>query len=303
MPAPEPAVAYPDWLDRSAYPFATRYVPLPAGRMHVVDEGEGPPVVMVHGNPAWSFLYRHLVRRLRPTHRCVAMDHLGFGLSDKPRGWSYLPEAHAENLEALIEGLGLRDVTLVVQDWGGPIGLAYAVAHPENVARLVIMNSWAWPVDRDPYYLAFSGFMGGPIGRRLIRRRNFFARAVMRRAYGDPRRLTPEIHAHYLEALPTPDDREGSAVFPRRIVGSTPWLRRMSDGLPALADKPTLIVWGMRDIAFRAKELRRWQSLFPAARTVALDDVGHYVQEEAPERLADEVAAFLGTAVVPAVGG
>ena len=200
--------------------------------MHVVDEGEGPPVVMVHGNPAWSFLYRHLVQRLRPSHRCVAMDHLGFGLSDKPRGWSYLPEAHAENLEALIDGLGLRDVTLVVQDSGGPIGLAYAVAHPENVARLVIMNSWAWPVDRDPYYLAFSGFMGGPIGRRLIRRRNFFARAVMRRAYGDPRRLTPAIHAHYLEALPTPEDREGSAVFPRRIVGSHPVAAAAGGGAP-----------------------------------------------------------------------
>src|SRR5512133_3021901 len=110
-------------LDRSEYPFASHYLQLPMGRMHYIDEGHGSPIVMVHGTPTWSFLYRHLVKRLAADYRCLAPDNLGFGLSNKPAGWSYTPQAHADNLRAFIESLGLRDVTLVVHDFGGPIGL------------------------------------------------------------------------------------------------------------------------------------------------------------------------------------
>ena len=165
-----------NWIDREEYPFESHYFDVPAGSLHYVDEGCGQPIVMVHGNPTWSYLYRHLIKRLRSEYRCLAPDHLGFGLSDKPKDWSYLPADHATNLTALIEELGLKNITLVVQDWGGPIGLSYAVDHPENVARIIIMNTWAWPVNRDWYYIAFSGFVGGPIGRMLIRRYNFFAK-------------------------------------------------------------------------------------------------------------------------------
>lgn len=282
-----------NWVDRVEYPFESKYFELPAGNLHYVDEGNGAPIVMVHGNPTWSFLYRKLIHRLRPAYRCVAMDHLGFGLSDKPASWTYLPEDHAANLTALIDGLGLKNITLVVQDWGGPIGLAYAVAHPENVARLIIMNTWAWPVNRDPYYIAFSGFVGGPVGRMLIRRRNFFAKTIMRQAFGDKAKLTASAHEQYLRPLSAPEDRTGCLVFPRQIIASTPWLDRLWNNLAVLTAKPTLIVWGMKDIAFREKELKRWQRTFPAARTVRLNTVGHYVQEEAPEALAEAVVPFL----------
>ena len=218
---------------------------------------------------------------------------MGFGLSDKPKEWSYLPNDHAANLAALIDDLELRDITLVVQDWGGPIGMSYALTHPENVARIVIMNTWAWPVNRDPYYIAFSGFVGGPIGRMLIRRNNFFADTIMRQAFGDKRKLTPAAHAQYLKALDNPDDRTGCMVFPKQIIGSTPWLGSLWDKIVVLRDKPVLIVWGMKDIAFRAKELRQWEQAFPAARVVRLPTVGHYVQEEAPEELAEAVVPFL----------
>ena len=281
------------WVDRTAYPFESHFFETPAGRLHFVDEGDGSPVVMVHGNPTWSFLYRDLIKRLSPGHRCIAVDHLGFGLSDKPRGWSYLPQDHAANLEALIDALELLDITLVVQDWGGPIGLSYAVAHPDNVARIVLMNTWSWPVSRDPYYIAFSGFMGGPIGRTLIRRYNFFAGTMMRRLFGDKTRLTPAAHAQYLRALPTPADREGCLVLPKQIVAASPWLGRLWSGMPALAGKPVLIVWGMKDIAFRGKELRRWEVAFPEAHVVRLATVGHFVQEEAPDELAQAVGSFL----------
>jgi haloalkane dehalogenase len=281
------------WIDRQGYPFESRTFDVPAGRLHYVDEGSRDPIVMVHGNPTWSYLYRHLIKRLRPEYRCVAMDHIGFGLSDKPRDWSYLPVDHAANLTALIEGLGLKNITLVVQDWGGPIGLSYAVTHPENVARLIIMNTWAWPVNRDPYYIAFSGFVGGPIGRMLIRRYNFFARTIMRQAFGDKRKLTVAAHEHYLRALADPEDRTGCLVFPKQIIGSTPWLAQLWDNMSRLNGIPTLIVWGMKDIAFREKELIRWERTFPEARSIRLSSAGHFVQEEAPEELAEAVVPFL----------
>ncbi len=284
-----------DWLDRAAYPFTSRYLELDAGRMHFVDEGSGSPIVMVHGNPTWSFLYRHLIARLSPEYRCVAPDHLGFGLSDKPGDWTYRPEDHARNLAALVERLELSDVTLVVQDWGGPIGLSYAVEHPENVARLVVMNTWMWPVDDDRYYRAFSRFVGGPLGRFLIRRFNFFARVVMPRSYGDRRQLTKQIHEQYLRPLRSPAERRACSILPGEILGSTRWLESLWDRKGALQDKPALIVWGMEDIAFREKELDRWTSTLPHAETVRLPGVGHYVQEEAPEELGSAVARFLSS--------
>jgi len=283
-----------DWVDRAAYPFAPHYLGLEMGRLHYVDEGRGAPVVMVHGNPTWSFLYRDLIRALSPSYRCVAPDHIGFGLSDKPRDWTYLPQDHARNLAELIDTLGLEGITLVVQDWGGPIGLSYALAHPGRVARLVIMNTWMWPVDDDRYYVAFSRIMGGAVGRFLIRRANLFARVVMKRSYGDRRRLTPAVHQQYLKALATPDERTGCATLPGQIVGATPWLGGLWAERAALADKPALIVWGMKDIAFREKELERWREALPRAEVVRLDGVGHYVQDEAPAELAAAVQRFLG---------
>jgi haloalkane dehalogenase len=282
-----------DWLDRTDYPFASHHFQSSAGRLHYVDEGSGEPVVMVHGNPTWSYLYRKQIKQLSPRYRCVAPDHIGFGLSDKPKDWSYLPSAHAANFAALIEELGLKKITLVVQDWGGPIGLSYAVDHPDNVARLVIINTWAWPVNRDPYYIGFSGFMGGPMGRFLIRRYNFFARSVLYQAFGDKSKLSPSAHQHYLRPLATPDERTGSHIFPKEIIGSTPWLAQIWDKIGVLSDKPVLIVWGMKDIAFREKELLHWQRTFPQAQTVRLATVGHFAQEEAPTELGDAVEIFL----------
>lgn len=257
-----------------------------------MDEGAGDPIVMVHGNPTWSFLYRDLIERLRPKNRCIAMDHIGFGLSDKPPDWSYLPADHADNLTALIESLELKNITLVLQDWGGPIGLSYAVEHPDNVARIVLMNTWAWPVNRDLHFLGFSAFMGGPIGRMLIRRYNFFANVVMRQAFGDKRKLREDIHRHYLRPLATPEDRQGCLVFPKQIVGSSKWLARLWQKMPALEGIPKTFVWGMKDIAFRDKELKRWERTFPEARSIRLDGVGHFVQEEAPEALAEAVESL-----------
>lgn len=281
------------WIDRQEYPFESHYLPLEMGRLHYLDEGHGAPIVMVHGNPAWSFLYRHFVKGLSPEHRCIAPDHIGFGLSDKPHDWSYHPADHARNLHALIEHLGLRDITLVVQDWGGPIGLSYALNKPENVTNLVIMNTWMWPVDDDWYYRAFSGFMGGPLGRFFIKRFNFFVNGVMKLATADKSKMSEAVHRHYVQPLANPADRKGCWILPREIIASTDWLTELWEQREKIVDKPVLILWGLKDIAFREKELQTWQQLFASVQVHRLEGVGHFVQEEYGREAVPIVAQFL----------
>lgn len=251
--------------------------------MHYVDEGAGAPVVMVHGNPGWSFEFRKVIKGLSGTHRCIATDHIGFGLSDKPVRWDYLPEHHAANFAKLMDNLALTDITLVVSDWGGPIGLSYALDHPEKIRRIVVLNSWLWSVREDPYYRRFSGFMGGPIGRFLNKRFNFFGKAVVKKAMGKPRELTEHLHRHYYRHLAKPADREGCAVFPREIIGSSDWLDGLWQQRGRLKGIPLSLVWGMKDIAFRERELEHWITHWPEASVTRLPDIGHFPQEEAPE--------------------
>lgn len=272
------------WLDRKEYPFRSRYFELPMGRMHYVDEGEADhAVVMVHGNPAWSYTYRRLITCLSNEYRCIAMDHIGFGFSDKPTAWDYLPEHHAANLEQFLNHLDLPSITLVVGDWGGPIGLSYAVKYPKKIASVIITNTWMWSVKGVMHYEMFSGFMGGAIGRMLIKRYNFFVKVLMKQMFRA--RISPSVHQHYIAPLNRPDDRKGCWTFPREIIGSSPWLAQLWNQREAIAQKPALIAWGNKDIAFRDIELARWKSLFTNPEVYAYDNAGHFVQEELGDEL------------------
>lgn len=288
--AAPPPVEVPPWVDREQYPFTPRGFDTPEGRLAYLDEGSGAPLVMVHGNPVWSFVYRAQVRALAPGFRAVVPDLLGFGLSDTPPS-PLSPAQHAQHLESLLDALELDGITFVVQDWGGPIGLDVASRNPQRVARLVILNTWAWSVRRDWYYQAFSRFMGGPLGRFLIARRNTFVESVMPAAYSQRSRLTPGIHDHYRNALATRERRACCARLPREIISSSGWLDGIEHRLGSLADKPVDIVWGLGDVAFRRKELERWRRIFPRAHVQELVDAGHWVQEEAPEVLNGVIAA------------
>ncbi|MBD3380104.1 MAG: alpha/beta fold hydrolase [Candidatus Omnitrophica bacterium] len=283
----------PAWIDRKMYPFEPRYFKVPAGWMHYVDEGEGAPVVFVHGNPSWSFQFRDIITRLSKRYRCIAPDHIGFGLSDKPPGWTYLPEDQARNLEIFLESLDLSGITLVVGDWGGPIGLSYSINHPEKVSGLVITNTWMWPVGRDPYYALFSSFVGGPVGRWLVMEHNFFAGTMLRLMFGDKSKLTPEVHRHYTKPLARPSERKGSWVFPRSITASSPWLKDLWGKRAALLEKDILFAWGMKDIAFREKELDVWRRAFPRAETVRYEGTGHFVSEERSGLFARDIKGFI----------
>ena len=281
------------WLDREEYPFESHFLKLEMGRLHYIDEGEGSPIVMVHGTPTWSFEYRHLIKGLSNRYRCLAMDHIGFGLSDKPSDWSYLPEAHARNVEALMESLGLEDITLVVNDFGGPIGLSYAIRHPDKVKQLVIMNSWMWSLKDEPRFKWASRFLGGPVGRLLYRQMNFSPRVLMKMIVGDKSKLPKHIHDHYLKALPTPRERKGTWVFAKELVASGDWYDSLWSERGGIDYMPTLVIWGMKDSTFTQRELERWESFLTNARVIQLDDVGHFVAEEMGDALPPVIGEFL----------
>lgn len=280
---------YPAWLNREQYPFNSHYFQTPAGSMHYVDEGSGDPVVMVHGNPAWSYSYRHLINGLKDKCRCIAPDHIGFGLSDKPADWDYLPIHHAENLEALLDSLQLQKITMVVNDWGGPIGLSFALNHPEKIKKLIILNTWLWSVENDQHFRTFSGIMGGPVGKFMIRNFNFFGKNIVKQAFGDQSKLTPEIHRHYYLHLDTPAHRKGSYIFPKEIIGSSAWLQSSWEMKELINNIPTTFVWGMKDIAFREKELNHWVKNWNNGKVVRVAQAGHFPQEIAPELIIREI--------------
>ena len=285
----------PAWLDRAGYPFTSRSLDLPAGRLHYVDEGAGAPLLFVHGTPTWSYEWRHLIGALAPGWRCVAPDLLGFGLSERPRDFPYTPEAHAEVLAAFVARLGLDRITLIVHDYGGPIGLPLALDGSARVRRLVLLNTWMWPLDDDPDLARKARLAAGPLGRLLYRRCNASLRLLMPHAYGDRRKLTPAIHRQYLAPFSVPDDRERVLwALARALLGSSAhyaglWARR-----ERLQGRPALLVWGLRDPAFGPAYLARWTALLgPAAEARPLPGAGHWPHEEEPEAVRAALRRFL----------
>lgn len=284
----------PFWVDRVGYPFHSHWLQMQHGRMHYVDEGVGEVLLFVHGNPSWSFEYRRLIKHFAATHRCIAIDHLGFGLSDKTVDASYLPQFHSRNLERFIEALGLTDVTLVVHDWGGPIGMSYAMQHPANVRRIVAFNSWFFAVKDQTVLRTFSRIIGGPLGRFLIRHFNLFARVLMPASFGDKRRLNRELRRQFTAPFPTAASRKGTWVFPRAIIGESAWLETLWEQRAQVAHVPVMLLWGMKDPAF-APLLPHWEQAFPDHVTVTYDDVGHNVPEESGDRAIAPIEAFLAS--------
>jgi len=272
-------------------------VALRDGEMHYVDEGSGPPILFVHGTPTNSYEYRHLIAALSKRFRCIAPDHLGFGESARPRSFAYTPEAHAAVLREFVERLGLDDFTLVVHDFGGPIGLPLITDHPSHsphVSRLILMNTWAWPLDDDPKMARGARFIGGAIGRFLYRYANASLRLIMPSAYGDRKKLTPEIHRRYLDVF---GDRDARVLvlhaLAKSLLGSRSHYQSLLDRLDRLRAMPVLIVWGMKDSAFQPYQLERWRQLLPGAQVETIGGAGHWPHEEEPGRVVAAIERFL----------
>ncbi len=283
----------PTWLDRTEYPFQSKFLATPHGAMHYVDEGAGDVILFVHGNPTWSFEHRRLIKHLSTRFRCIAVDHIGFGLSDKPADASYLPQFHAENLARFIDALGLKKITFVLHDWGGPIGMSYALDHHDNVARIIAYNSWFWSLKGMKTFEKFSGFVGGPVGRFLCRYFNFFPRVLLPGSVGDKKRLAKSAHRHFIKPFPTPRSRKGTWVFPGAIIGQSVWLESLWVKRAALKDTPLLLLWGLKDVAFTPELLARWEEAFPDHTTLTYPHVGHFAPEELGAAAIAPVDSFL----------
>jgi haloalkane dehalogenase len=278
--------------DPSLYPFGSHWFKTDAGQMHYVDEGTGPPILFCHGNPTWSFLYRKIITRLRGRFRCIAVDYLGFGLSERPDAYGYTTQEHSRCVGELVDHLQLDGFITMGQDWGGPIGLAVATVRAERVRGVILGDTWFWPADLR--MAAFSRVMSTSLMRRQILERNLFVEWII--PLGMAHHLTRGEMDHYRAVQPTPDARRGIAEFPRELLAARPLLDRLStDVRAALGTKPALLVWGRQDIAFRPNRLLpRMQAAFPGNMTVILPHARHYIQEDAPDEIAQAITDRFG---------
>jgi haloalkane dehalogenase len=289
---------------RSLYPWPQHYLDVGKGvRLHYLDEGRGDPVVMLHGNPTWSFYWRHLVTALAPTHRVVVPDHVGCGLSDKPpdERYPYVLDRRVEDLERLLDALGLTsNLTLVVHDWGGMIGLAFATRHPERVRRLVVLNTagFGLPEGRSlPWQVGLVRY--APFFPIPVRAFNAFSRGANALCSVRPGRMTPLVKRAYL----APYDSWANRIAVQRFVEDIPlgpqdpsWatVQRVSAELGRLEALPILICWGRQDFVFDDAFLAEWRRRLPRAEVHAFADAGHYVLEDAHEAIIPLVHDFLG---------
>lgn len=286
-----------NWRDE--YPFAPNTFETVQGKIHYVDEGprqSDESIVCVHGNPTWSFYYRSIVNRFRDSVRCLAIDHLGCGLSEKPIDFDYCLRTHTENLVAWINALDLRNITLVVHDWGGAIGLGGAIQLLPRVRRLLILNTAAFPPPTIPFRIRVCRF---PIlGSLAIRQLNAFAWPATWMAIDRLPRLSANASSGLLFPYAKARDRVAIDRFVQDIPASPrhrTWkvLEELEGNLHELQNLPITFVWGMKDWCFTPACLRRLQQALPKASTVELNDVGHYVMEEAPDEVCDALAGLL----------
>lgn len=265
--------------------------------MHFVDEGQGPVVVMVHGNPTWSYYYRDLIRRLSVDHRVIAMDHIGCGLSDKPQQFDYYTlRQHIENLGALLEHLQVTSYSLVVHDWGGAIGMGWAVRYPERLERVVVLNTAAFRSRRIPMRIRICRWP--LIGKVIVRGLNGFAWPATFMAVKRP--LAPEIAAAYIAPYDSWQNRVGVAAFVHDIPLSPVHrsyqdLVEIEEGLAGIQGMhvPMLILWGGKDFCFTRHFFEEWRQRFPDASHRYFADGGHYILEDKRQECGEEIAQFL----------
>ena len=281
------------WFDASEYPFESKYLQIGPHQMHYIDEGKGPTILFVHGTPTWSFLYRKQIKALSGSFRCVAMDHIGFGLSEKPEDALYSPEWHSQNLEKLVDTLKLKDITLVVHDFGGPIGLSFAIRRPDLVTKVVLLNTFLWETANNPAAQKVNRIVRSALGRFLYLRMNASPKFLLKSAFADKRKLTKSIHRHYIHVFPDKKSRHGLLKLAENLVGSTEWYALQWQQMDRIAQKPFLIVWGMKDNFIGPDYLKAWEQRLENVREVVrLENVGHFVQEEGTESLTNAITKF-----------
>ena len=283
-------------MEGSLYPFTSNTLNLDSYKYHYLDEGQGDPLVMVHGNPTWSFYYRNLIIELKRSYRCVVPDHMGMGKSDKPQNYSYTLSQHIDNLESLVDKLGLKNITLVLHDWGGAIGMGFAVRQPQKVKRLVLFNTAAFLSERIPIRLRLCRVPF--FGALAIRVFNGFALAAIKMACKNKDRMTDQVRSGYLEPYNNFSNRIANLRFVQDIpmtsdAPSYSVIKNIEDNLDQFASLPIMIAWGAKDFVFNKQFLNKWRQIFPDAEVHLLPDAGHYVVEDAHERIIPWMQNFL----------
>lgn len=281
-----------NWLDTTLYPFQHKYIDLKAGKMHYVDEGDGEVILFIHGTPTWSFLYRRFIQSLSYKYRCVAPDHIGFGLSDKPKNFNGTPRQHMVNLSELVEKLDLQNITLVVHDFGGPVGLGFANQYSDRIKRIVLFNSWLWATDSDPDAQKADKILNGVVGKFLYLQLNFSPKVLLKKGFADKQNLSKRVHSHYTKPFPDKTSRLSLLNIGKSLVGSSDWYEEQWKLLSALEQKPWLILWGMKDPFFSQKHLDKWKKRLPQAHIEEFNS-GHFVQEEAGKESIGALIEFL----------
>lgn len=284
---------------QSEYPFKSNYIKVKSHNYHYVDEGEGDePLLMLHGNPTWSFAYRNLIKEFSGKYRVIAPDHLGCGLSDKPQDFPYRLETHIDNLESLVFSLNLDKITLVMHDWGAVIGMGFAVRHPEKIARLVVLNSSAFSMSWLPLRLFFLRLPW--LNDKLTRGLNLYLKASL--FMSSYRGLPSTVKKGYKFPYQSYEDRIAILRFlqdipldPEHI--SFEVLLEIEHGLWMFRENPVCIVWGMRDWCFSPRYLKRWQLYYPQARTLELEKASHLVFEDEYEKTVEFIKEFLESTV------
>jgi haloalkane dehalogenase len=282
---------------RSLYPFTSHRIDIEGRSLHYLDEGprDAPPLLLLHGNPTWSFFWREVIRELRAERRVVAPDHLGCGLSDKPQRWPYRLAGHIDNIEHLVEKLDLHDLTLGVHDWGGAIGMGFAARHAERIRRIIVLNTAAFRSEKLPLRIAACRLPG--LGALGVRGLNGFTWAATFMA--TERGLQGAVRDGYLAPYRSWHDRVAVLRFVQDIPmdeSHPSWatLLGIEEALPRFRDRPMLIIWGERDWVFTPAFREEWQRRFPDAETHPIADAGHYVLEDAAERALPLIKAFVG---------
>ncbi|HEB96668.1 MAG TPA: alpha/beta fold hydrolase [Sedimenticola thiotaurini] len=279
-------------VDRDLFPYEPHFLQLKnGGRLHYIDEGEGPTLLLLHGNPTWSFLYRDIVAELKDRFRLVAPDYPGYGLSSTGEEHDFKPLEHARAISELVRKLDLNDVVIMVQDWGGPIGFRVALDNPKRIRGFVIGNTWAWPLER-PGQKGFSLLMGGLPGRFGAWCCNMVVRFFMSKGVANS--LSSRELAMYLGPFARRESRAPTHLAPAQLRDAHRFLQEIHEKLPTLANRPVLLTWGLQDFAFRDPERTRFEELFPRHQTLVLENAAHFIQEDAPQEISAAITEWYG---------
>lgn len=285
------------WLDTSEYPFTSNYFDISGYKLHYVDEGKGETVLLVHGTPSWSFDFRNIIKRLKADFRCIAIDHIGFGLSDKPEHYDYSTQNHSMTLEKFVLEKKLDNFTLVVHDFGGPIGLNFAIRYPEKIKNLIILNSWLWSSKEDPDFIRLNKVLKNPLLPFLYRYLNFSPRFILPQSFGN-NKISKHLLKQYTKPFANKNQRNGALAFARSLLNDQEWFEDLWDRRKAISEKPALFIWGMKDPVIKPRYLDKFVSGFPNSTVIRMETSGHFPQEEEPERVVKAIFDFLADGIL-----